>query len=112
MTLFDDPLAGTLIHRDQTQSQQKSIASTYNEADFDTATCQGTDRWPRYSHQEHIVDTPGYDEYDIESLYWNMDPDRELTAWGNDLFGIGEHLAGSYQEYATGDDFVMDLFSH
>jgi hypothetical protein len=32
-----------------------------------------------------------------------------LTAWGNDLAGIGEHLAGdTYEEYASANDFLID----
>jgi hypothetical protein len=106
---YDDPHSRSLMYWDQTQSQQQSIVSTYHEVDIDTPTYEGTGRWPRCSHREHIVGIAGHDEYDIEPLSWNMDSDGELTAWGNDLAGIGEHLAEStYDEYASANDFVVD----
>lgn len=111
--LYDEPLSRPPMHRDQTKGQQQSISSTYNEASFENPTYQATYCWSRSSHQEHIMDTSGYNEFDIESLYWNMDPGRELTAWGNDLAGVGDYLAGStYQGYAISDDFVVDQCSH
>lgn len=106
--LYYVPHSRSLIYWDQTQSQQQSIAGTYNEADFDSPTYEGTGLWPRPSHREHIVGIARHDEYDIEPLSWNKYSDGELTAWGNDLAGIGEHLAGSTYEYASANDFVVD----
>jgi hypothetical protein len=111
--LCDDPLSRAPMYWDLTQNQQQGIASTYVEAGFATPNYQATDCWSRSSYQEHLIDTLGCDGCGVESLYWNMDPGRELTAWGNDLAGVGEHLAGStYQGYTRGDDFVVDQCSH
>jgi hypothetical protein len=107
--LYDDPHSRTLMYWDQTQSQQQSIASTYNEAECDTPTYEGTSRWLRSYHHEHMGGIAGCDEYDIEPLSWNIDSGGELTAWGNDLAGIGEHLIEStYDEYARANDFAVD----
>jgi hypothetical protein len=38
-----------------------------------------------------------------------QDLDQGLTAWGNDLAGIGAHLADyRYQEYINRDELTID----
>jgi len=106
---FSNHFSRILDYGYQTQSQQQSYAVTYNETDFDTPTYQGASNWPPSSHQEHILDMLGHDGQDIESYSWNMDRDGELTAWGNDLAGIGEHLeGGTNEEYASANEFLVD----
>jgi len=109
VTPFGNHFSRILEYGYQTQSQQQSYAVTYDETDFDTPTYQGTSHWPPSSYQEHILGMLGHDGQDIESCPWNMDRDEELTAWGNDLAGIGEHLeGGTNEEYASANEFLVD----
>jgi hypothetical protein len=79
----------------QTQGQQQEIGSLFNEADNDSPSYQSTSLWQSRCLNE--VDMPG------------LDPDEELTAWSNDLAGIGEHLADHIsQEHASYGELVVD----
>jgi hypothetical protein len=88
------------IHADnhsQTQGQQQSIASMYNEADRHTPDCQSV-----------ILAS---DIYDADSLSCDTESTEvgELTAWGSALAGIGAHLTDDrYQEYANHDELPID----
>jgi hypothetical protein len=75
MTPFGNHFSRIFNYRHQAQSQQQSYVGTYNEADVNSPTYQGTSRWPPPSHQEHILGMQGHDEHDIESFSWNMDRD-------------------------------------
>jgi hypothetical protein len=108
-TLFSNHFQPLVDSRHQTQSQSHSATSISKRADSNSALCQGTCRWPRPSDGECIMATPGHNECDSESLLWGMDPSQELTAWGNELAGIGEQLAETTnQDYVDGDEFVVD----
>jgi hypothetical protein len=55
------------------------------------------------------MDATGYDDNSNELQNCDMDPVRELAAWGNDLAGVGEHLADyRYQEYMNSDELTID----
>jgi len=46
---------------------------------------------------------------DVHLSYWDTGTADELNAWGNNLAGVGEHLADyAYQEYASHGKLVVD----
>jgi hypothetical protein len=109
MLLLKRPISRTSMFRNQAQNRQHSIASTYTEASLDTPNHQATDGWSGSSHGEHIMGATGYDDNSNELQYCDMYPVRELTTWGNDLAGVGEHLADyRYEEYMNSDELTID----
>jgi len=94
----------------QTLGQQQSIVSMCNEADGDTYTHQSIRHWQsRPFNQDNVVDMPEPDTCDVNPLSWDIGEGQELTAWGNALAGVGEHLADhTYQEYTNHDELVAD----
>jgi hypothetical protein len=71
----------------QTQGQQQSIASMYNEADRHTPDCQS------------VILAP--DIYDADSLSCDIESTRvgELTAWGSALAGLHNESTGDFNNY-------------
>lgn len=83
----------------QVQGQQSNLGSMYHADDRDSYTLTQS------SVQDHVTD----DDHVVEYLAWNMDSAQELTAWGNDLAGVGEHLGGyEYHECASLDELVVE----
>jgi hypothetical protein len=94
----------------QTQSQQHSTASMYNEADCDTPNYHSAALLQSRSVcHGNAIDIPGSDMFDADPLFWDFDQDHELNAWGDALAGVGEHLVDhTYQEYINHDELVVD----
>lgn len=94
----------------QTESQQHGKAGMYNEADRDTPDYQYfSHRQSRSAYQENAIDMPGPDMSDVDPPSWHLDQDHELTAWGNTLAGVGEHLVDhTYEEYTSHDKLVVE----
>ena len=94
----------------QTQNQQHSTASMYNEADCNTPNYQSAALLQSRSVcHDNTIDMPGSDMFDADPLSWDFDQDHDITAWGNALAGVGEHLVDhAYQEYINRDKLVVD----
>lgn len=94
----------------QPATQQNSVENIFNEADPNTCTYQSTDhRYPHSSYQDNGAHTPGIDEYDIDPAYWKIDSKQDVTAWGNVLAGVGEHLAKySHPGYANDGGLILE----
>jgi hypothetical protein len=82
----------------QTKCQRQEIGSMFNEADYDSPSYQTTSLWEsRFLSQDNEMDMPG------------PNSNQELTAWGNDLAGIGKHLVDHIsQEYASYGKLMAD----
>jgi hypothetical protein len=81
----------------QTQGQQQGKESMFNEADNGSLGYQSASLWQSRFISQNEMGMPG------------QDLDQELTAWGNDLAGIGEHFADCrYEEYINRGELTMD----
>jgi hypothetical protein len=81
----------------QTQGKQQGKESMFNEADNGSLGYQFTSHWHSRFISQDEMSMPG------------QDLDQKLTAWDNDLAGIGEHFADCrYQEYINRDELTMD----
>jgi hypothetical protein len=55
------------------------------------------------------MDMLGPEMCDVDPYSWDMSPGQELTAWGNDLAGVGEHLEDhTYQKHTIYGEPVVD----
>jgi hypothetical protein len=82
----------------QTQGQQQGKESIFSEADYDSLGYRSPSHWQSpFLAQNNEMDM------------LRQDLGQELAAWGNDLAGIGEHLADyRYQEYINRDELTID----
>jgi hypothetical protein len=94
----------------RTQSLRHSIGSMCSEADYGTYIYQSIGHWQSRPFCQHdVIDLPGSDISDFDPLSWDTDQGQELTAWGNALAGVGEHLVDhNCQEYTNHDELVVD----
>lgn len=74
----------------QTQCQQQGTESMFNEADNDSPDYQSAILWKSgLNDQDTAMDVLEPDINAVDLPSWDMNPDQKLTAWGNDLAGIG-----------------------
>lgn len=94
----------------QPQSQQQGTESMFNEADYDSLGYMSAGHWQsRLVDQDDAMDVLEPDENAADLPSWDLDSDRELTARGNDLAGIGEHFADiNHHEYSGHGDLLVD----
>jgi hypothetical protein len=92
------------------QGKQQGIKSMFNEADYDSLGCESGSHWQsRLVDQDDAMDVLEPDENIADLPFWGMNSDQELTAWGNDLAGIGGHFVDlGHHEYSRYDDHLVD----
>jgi hypothetical protein len=92
-----------------TQFQQQGTESMFNEADNDSPDYRSAIHWKSGLNDQDIVMEveSGINAANLPS--WDMNSDQKLTAWGNDLAGIGGRFADhSYHGYSRPDDLLDD----
>lgn len=93
-----------------TQHQKRGRKTMSNKADRSATDQEATGNLGSYFGVEvDAMDRLGEVMDDVHLSHWDAGTAYELTARGNDLAGVGEHLADyTYQEYAGHGKLVVD----
>jgi hypothetical protein len=93
-----------------TQHQKRGRKKMSNKADRSVTDQEATGNLVSHFVVEvDEIDRLGEVIDDMHLSCWDTGTADELNAWGNDLAGVGEHLADyTYQEYASHGKLVVD----